>query len=382
MDVLYITHTVFMAGANRSLLQLILEMRAKYGVTPTVLMPHIQRNYEKWNLYKECQKHNIECFSYKYFWFRENVRIISYLRCLSNILWYPRVYYKLRNRHFDLVHSNGSVISLGAFVSRMINAPHVWHLREFGLLDFNLRPLFGKGYEKFVFRYGDAFVAISNAVKNYYLPLIPEGKIRMIYNGIVPPKDVVQIRCHNDIVQFCMVGLVTEGKNQLEALEAVDILVNKWRYINFHLSFVGFEEHVYTRKLQEFVEANSLNSYVSFLGETNDVNAILSKMDVGLMLSKNEAFGRVTVEYMMQGLAVIATNSGANTEIVEDGVTGFIYHLGNVQELSSKMKSLIENKEKLSLFSGNGMKRAMDLFTSTRNTNQIYEVYKSLLTTN
>ena len=38
------------------------------------------------------------------------------------------------------------------------------------------------------------------------------------------------------------------------------------------------------------------------------------------MLSKNEAFGRVTVEYMLQNLLVIATNTGANSELVIMGL--------------------------------------------------------------
>ena len=97
------------------------------------------------------------------------------------------------------------------------------------------------------------------------------------------------------------------------------------------------------------------------------------------MLSGNEAFGRVTVEYMMHGLTVVASNTGANPEIVVDGTTGFIYQLGNYRELAEKMRILIENNYTLLQFAKNGRERALEQFSSIKNTKQVYEVYEQLL---
>ena len=63
------------------------------------------------------------------------------------------------------------------------------------------------------------------------------------------------------------------------------------------------------------------------------------------MLSKNEAFGRVTVEYMLQNLAVIASDAGANSEIIENGVSGLLYRLGDVDDLARKMIMYLEDKD-------------------------------------
>jgi glycosyltransferase involved in cell wall biosynthesis len=58
-----------------------------------------------------------------------------------------------------------------------------------------------------------------------------------------------------------------------------------------------------------------------------------------------ETFGLVAAEAMSHGLPVIASKTGALPEIVEDGVTGFLFRPGNAEELASKMKLLWENPD-------------------------------------
>lgn len=370
-----------MAGANSSMLRLMTELRDFYGVEPVVLMPQIHPNYAKHNLFKSCQEIDIECYSYRFYWFKENKCWKAYLKCISNMLWYPRILWKMRGKQYDIIHSNGSVISLGAVISRMKRTPHVWHLREFGLLGYNLSSLFGTGYERWVYRHGDLFIAISKAVKDYYSPIIPDEKIRMIYNGVLPPDEQFTARHQDKTISFCLMGLLCEQKNQLEALRAVDILVNRWGVTGFHLYFMGFEQVEYTRLLKSFIEEKNLSEYVTFMGECSHVSSHLCRMDVGLMLSNHEAFGRVTVEYMMHGLFVIATDTGANPEIIENGQSGSIYHQGDYEALAQKMRKCIDHPEDMRLITQQGRDRALRLFTSERNTRQIHDAYSQVAPT-
>jgi len=56
-----------------------------------------------------------------------------------------------------------------------------------------------------------------------------------------------------------------------------------------------------------------------------------------------ETFGLVAAEAMSYGLPVIASKIGALPEIVEDGVTGFLFDPGNADELAGRMRLLWEN---------------------------------------
>ena len=378
--VLYVTHSVAMQGANLALLELVQDLKREYNVEPVVLMPRIHKNYSDNNLLLACQKNQIECYSYPFYRFQNSTRWVHYVRCFSNILCYPYIYMKFRKHSYDIIHSNGSVISLGAFLSQTMKCPHVWHLREAGALHYGTKPLLGKWYGKWIYKYGDVFIAISKALKTYYSTLIPASKIVQIYDGVRIPTPCPAAKHDNEIFQLCMVGLVTPPKNQLDALMALAILVNEWHVTRLHLTFIGFLELSYFEKLSSFVHDEGLDEFVTFLGERTDVPTQLESMDAGLILSKFEAFGRVTVEYMMHGLAVIASNTGANPELVEDGATGLLCKLGDAQELASHVRTLMSNREKLLEFSAKGRKRAMQLFSIEQNVKQVYKTYESLLT--
>jgi len=378
--VLFVTHTVAMQGANHSLLQLMLELKDRHRVVPIVLMPHIPTSYAQWNMLLACRQHHIECYSYRSHWFKNTLRLVSYLRCLGNVFSYPYIYHKLKSLHVSLIHSNGSVTSLGAYLSRRMKVPHVWHIREFGDLDFSLHSLWGSRYERWVYRHADVFIAISQAVKDHYQSVVPPAKTLLIYNGIVPPANPRLPAPRQAVpLQICLVGILSEWKNQIEALRAVDLLVNQWGVTDFHLSLIGYEEKVCTALLRSFVAEHQLGSYVSFLGERNDVMDLLAQMHVGLMLSKNEAFGRVTVEYMMQGLAVVASSSGANPEIVDHGATGLLYNLGNAEELAHALKLLINDDAMRCAIAGRGQQKALRTFTSEKNTAAVNDVYTRLI---
>lgn len=378
LKILYVTHSEAMQGANLALLELMLQLREKGLVEPVVLMPKVAKGYQGNNLYKACQHHGIECYSYAFFRFHNSKRYASYLRCLANVVCYPYVFFKLRKLRVDLVHSNGSVLSLGGYLSRLKKVPHVWHFREAGALHYGTACLLGKRYEKWVYGMGDVFVVISKALQDYYSMLIGAEKLRLVYDGVGIPGGVVLSAHDGDVFQLCMVGLVHPPKNQLDALKALDILVNEWHVTPVHLTIIGYEEQSYVSQLRAFVSEKHLQDHVTFLGERTDVDKLLTGMDVGLMLSRFEAFGRVTVEYMQHGLGVVATATGANAEIVEDGKTGYLVPLGDYHSLADRIRVLMNEKELLSEFSKAGRKKALDIFTAEANARGVYAVYESL----
>lgn len=156
---------------------------------------------------------------------------------------------------------------------------------------------------------------------------------------------------------FCLTGRVEPNKNQLEALKAAT-LIKKQTEHDFRIWIVGHCDKDYAEILKKYVADNGLENQVVFLGYRTDVPQILQRSDVGLMLSTNEAFGRVTVEYMMQNLAVIASDTGANPEIITNGETGLLYELGDVESLADKMKSLIEDHTLLGALAEKGKQHA------------------------
>ncbi len=370
MRVLYITHYDTLMGANKSMLQLILELR-KLGIIPTVLFPHINADSELEAILK----------SYKIKYIKAPIRMVKHPRrimCLPNyfisLLTRKRILKSLDSVKYDIVHSNSSVIDIGNYISKKIRAKHFWHLREFGDLDYNLRTPFCKKFQKIIYCGDNHFIAISKKIALHYKPYISNQKMSMVYNGVKIPIDLKNER-NNSILQFCIVGLICEKKGQFDVIKAVNELVNKRGIKNFHVTIIGDGDVEYLNVLHQYIKEQNLHNIIEFTGKKNDIEKILAKMDVGIMSSANEAFGRVTIEYMMSGLAVIASDGGANREIITDKSLGYLYSSGDFIVLADKMADCIMHPNIVRAKADKGQKYAVLNFSSDINSKKIYQLY-------
>ena len=100
--------------------------------------------------------------------------------------------------------------------------------------------------------------------------------------------------------------------------------------------------------------------------------SILETCNLGVVTAKNEAFGRVTIEYMLMRMPVIVADSGANPELIDNGVTGMIYHLGNVVELADAIQVYIKNPALLEEQGEKAYEKAVEEFSAEKNADSIY----------
>lgn len=381
MKVLFVTHCTDMGGANHSLLQLMKELKANHGIEPLLLAHPLKGVDPNYNIHQKCAEAGIKTIKAKFVPFKVNPKDGLKHWWIKNWIYKIIVLIKLLRYDFDLVHSNSSVIEIGADISRFYRKPHIWHFREFGDLDFGMISIAGRQYEIKTYKRCEAIIAISNVVGNHFRDVVDCSKIHVIYNGIVPKKAEFDAKHNNETIQLCIVGRISKGKNQKLAVQVVKQLLDDG-VSGFHLNIIGsaFEaEKSYYNEIIDYVNTNNLKQYITFWGERNDVPVLLSKMDIGLMLSNNEAFGRVTVEYMMQNLCVVASESGANFEIITNGDTGLLFETGNTKKLSAILRILIEDPSLLMKISKSGYQNAKNRFSSIQNSNTIFNLYKNLI---
>jgi glycosyltransferase involved in cell wall biosynthesis len=176
---------------------------------------------------------------------------------------------------------------------------------------------------------------------------------------------------------MCCVGCIYPGKQQHVILEIVNQLVQKG-INNFHLYIIGeppSKSDEYYIHLIDFISNHHLEKYVTMAGYIADASSYIRNMHIGILVSKYEAFGRVTVEYMNNGLLPVVLDSGANKEIVEDGISGVVFR--NQTELSSVLSDLLNNRDKLNLMRLAAQKRAK-LFNVDYTIKGIYGVYQEV----
>lgn len=103
---------------------------------------------------------------------------------------------------------------------------------------------------------------------------------------------------------------------------------------------------------------------VLFLGKLDSVAELLSRADVLLLPSEQESFGLVALEAMSCSTPVIATSGSGVAEVVEDGVTGFLHPVGDVEAMAASAVSLLGDEERWARFSRAARARAVARFAA------------------
>jgi glycosyltransferase involved in cell wall biosynthesis len=380
MNIVYVTYGAALYGANTSLINLMLNMREKYNANVILLVN------EEGPLVDECRNMKISVIVTPFYrWLTIGNSPLAKLKNIGkiflNIFKYREALAKVKNMPIDIIHTNSTVTDIGAYLSKKIYKPHVWHLREYGIDDYNMYYMFPDFMVMKKYNRAAAVIAISNSIFNTYVnerKLCTAGNTRVIYNGIQIPNPykkseyVEKKRTH-----FCIVGVVSEAKGHTMAIEACKFLQKLTG--NYVLDIIGDGDAAYVRELKENVKKYELTENVRFWGYRSDIADILKTMDVGLMLSKKEAFGRVTVEYMLNYMPVIGTNSGGTPEIIRANQTGYLIDFDQTELLAEKMKYCITNSDTVKKYGEYGRKVAIDCFSVARNTEEIFEVYTDVL---
>jgi L-malate glycosyltransferase len=104
-------------------------------------------------------------------------------------------------------------------------------------------------------------------------------------------------------------------------------------------------------RAQELAEAEGVADTVLFLGKQNSVAELLACSDLFLLPSENEAFGLVALEAMSCGVPVIATGTGGIPEVVDDGVSGYLAAIGDVDAMADAALRLLTDRDAWQSFS-------------------------------
>lgn len=376
--ILFITHYHGMYGANQSLCKLIIELKEKYDINPIVLVPSFG---EICNVLAQNNiKYNV---SHYYWWVNENdgifQKLLNIRKQFRNLFRVSELVSLLKNENIALVYSNSITINIGYFLSKKLHCQHIWHIREsleHFRFKFSLGVLFS---QKFLKKGADKYIVISDFIQKSYINLLPPEKTVRIYNGVSIDFENKRIsNVYDKNINLCCLGVLCEQKNQLYILKAIKILKeNGCENIILHL--IGNAKKNYLEELEQYITHHSLECNVIIHGHKSNINELLSTMNLGIMPSNGEAFGRVTIEYMLHKIPIIASESGANTEIISDGFNGFLFKLNDEKELANKIAYYMNQPSELERMGNIAFDYAKTNFSSKKNTQAIHQIIQELL---
>lgn len=259
-----------------------------------------------------------------------------------------------------LVYSNTITFSFGIKFASSYRIPHVQHIRE-NIDAFDYHFIFGYDKSMKLINTSSAIMCTCNSIRNRYLKSLDPDKFFTVYNGVPPISNIPVKDFFEKTLQIIQVARFMEDKRVIDSLVAFRLLVEKGIH-NIHLDIYGKgdEEHLY----RQFIAANKLEKYISIKGFVKYID--FQKYHVGLMTSTFEAFSRSVLDYMNNGLAVIASNAGGNIEQVSEGKSGLLFNVKDPQSLAGVIEQLYFNRDFLQKLALNSRKRYIEKFTQDK----------------
>lgn len=351
-----------MMGANRCLLDLILALKP-YPYTPTVLIPYpgpIEQSLQE----RKISYHILPYYNWawsrfykKQYWFPQ------YFMTLNENKYIPHIVSWIKGNNFDCIYTNSSQTGIGAQCAELTNLPHIWHIREYGELDYQFIFYKGRKYFNTWANKAAAIISMSQGITNTVLVDI-KAPVYSLHDGIIQSSVLQNIsprtQVPKDFWTFLIIGAIHPAKRQFEVLKAFRSLLQTHK--NVHLKIVGKGRKLYLLKMKFYAFLYGMNESVQFIPYVSNPYEEHVKSDVLIMNSKSEGMGRVTLESMVVGNPVIGYASGGTIELIHDKVDGYLYQ-GGIKELTQCMKSIMSNVEQYQRMSKNGRKKIEEKYT-------------------
>jgi len=121
-------------------------------------------------------------------------------------------------------------------------------------------------------------------------------------------------------------------------------LVRAFRHVHEHLpdtALVLIGDGALRPSLEALAQAEGIAGRVLFLGDRNDIHALLRGLDLFVMSSITEGYSIALLEACAAALPIVATDVGGNAEIVRDGVNGTLVAAGAPDALAAAMVDML-----------------------------------------
>lgn len=376
-NVLYLTPSVRLLGARRSLLALV-----------TSLDPERYRPIvcgQAWGgLADELAAHNIPYRVVKTGWWRKG----------KYFLWRPFAIAGLsslmRRMNIDLVHCNEIypnpfAVRAAYFARRRDPIPVITHMR------LSVTPRLVRNYD---LRRATRIVVPSEAAgRDFDIWSDKSERLSVIYNG-VDLSEFRRIRTASEARR--QIGVPPDGPlmaaiGQLGPRKGGDIILKALAHVAHRhpaikVMFVGNPhrgQEEYADELKRMAaESPELKGRVFFFPFTQHILPYYEAADVNLLISRDEGFGRTIIESGSLGVATIGTRIGGIPELITDGKTGLLIDGEDPVQLADAMDRMATDEALRSTMGENVFRHVAMHFSITSHTQRIMDLYDSVLAQN
>lgn len=261
----------------------------------------------------------------------------------------------IRERRIQVIHSHGKGAGLyGRLAAWWTRVPalHTFHGIHHAKYPLGLGQVY-LSLERRLARWSRAVIHVSEsqAREARALGLADAARSYVVVNGV----DAKEVRALAARAPLTREALGFSGETQLlgcvarfDQVKGLDVLVEALhrlavRYPRLALVLVG--SGMAERKLRERVARAGLAERVRFTGPLADAPRLFPALDLYVSASRGEGLPLGLLEAMACGLPVVATRVTGHTDVVVEGVTGFLTRPGDPEALAASVARLLDDPE-------------------------------------
>jgi N-acetyl-alpha-D-glucosaminyl L-malate synthase BshA len=264
--------------------------------------------------------------------------------------------------HYAIPHAYAAYMAKKMLKEQSINIPIVTTLHGTDITLVGNHPSY-KTAVTFSINKSDIVTCVSKSLKEDTLNQFEIKKeIKVIPNFIDINKYIIQqdlCVVENPIPsKKFIISHVSNFRPVKNIFNVIKVFYNIQKEIDCKLLMIG--EGPEKIKAEKMCNDLGISHLVEFLGNTNQVEKNLCHSDLFLLPSSTESFGLAALEAMASKVAVISSNAGGLPEINIDGKTGYVCDFNDIDSMTNKGISILNDKKILELFKENAFNKARD----------------------
>jgi glycosyltransferase involved in cell wall biosynthesis len=238
-----------------------------------------------------------------------------------------------------------------AISSKMLRIPVLLCVMGSDVNLFERRHPLDRLVAKIAFNISDVVLCLTRDLGSKTRKIQPRTRVIVLPTGIEMQSNGAPPTNPEQSIDLCLKSQIQDRKiilyvGSIRRIKGLQYLVGAFAQVHKKIAsavLVVVGEGDDKRRIERFVDQLALRDDVVFVGNVphNRVPAYFAIADVFVLPSLAEGLPTVILEAYRAGVPVIATRVCGNSELVEDGVTGFLVAPGNEKDLADKIERLL-----------------------------------------
>ena len=235
----------------------------------------------------------------------------------------------------------------------------------------------------------DHFAFISKAVRDGFAYRAAVKRGTVIYTGFSIPvfkRDEAAASLRKEFgipdtdAVIGMAARIAELKDFHTFARAAGIVLRSHPNVRFLLvgDYSQPQQQTHYARVRQWLNDYGVSSQFIFTGHRNDATRVLAGMDISVLCTHSEGFGRVIVEAMAQGTPVVGTAIDGVPEIIRHGSNGLMHAHEDHEDLARCLAALLDDSGYAARLAAAGKIDAAERFSADAFVLNIESLYKRL----